>query len=296
VRSEGVNMDVPDSFYRRALHYAAKAGNTEVLARLLSFNVESDPYDNDGNTPIKLAAQHLNFAAIELLKKYRCYTELTTVDYLVGGKNRVASFLYDHTVAVASAAIAATAAICGPFFVTLTNSLLLRGGDLDSADGDDPTLDEVKKNIPQARGLFGQGGPGSGATHVAPLGLAQARKKRVKVEEQAQAPKPAAPQIQQELAAPEVVTTLKRLQAATKALNFARGQHNAVLTDAELNAADALLQELEMLELNSKEREARRHLVAAIRAVVQKFTNPAPLLKIKAMNLFDRYKKYRDKA
>ena len=66
----GLNADINlgDSMNRRALHYAAAAGNNPVITTLLSMpDIEIDALSLGNETPLMRAVQFGNFNAVEIL-------------------------------------------------------------------------------------------------------------------------------------------------------------------------------------------------------------------------------------
>lgn len=72
LHSDGVSMDAQDEVTRRtALHEAVQADNALCALLLLLNGADPNATDNDGNTPLHIAAQKGHFPSLRMLIRYR---------------------------------------------------------------------------------------------------------------------------------------------------------------------------------------------------------------------------------
>ena len=64
------DVEAKDIHGQAALHYAAKNDNVEMIMRLAGKMTNKNIQDEDGNTPLHIAAKEFNLAAIKQLTKH----------------------------------------------------------------------------------------------------------------------------------------------------------------------------------------------------------------------------------
>lgn len=295
----GVDANLPDDNGRRAIHYAALAGDPRVMRQLLSYRVEVDPYDNDGFAPVHHCLNNLHFFCPELLKQHGSLIEITAFDYAFGFGNRVKTFAKDHTFALASVAVTSACAL-GVSLIGLVKESLKPSSTnpFDDPESEEPPFGPDWYQASPAPAIFGQGG--KGALTVAPVASHQKTKRN---QERAAARKAkavaAAPVAMTEVVETEPVqnqevapTITKVLQGLTKDLNSARKSGNQTDMRTEIELAATYLETLEGQQLSPDEKKERSWLVSAIHSMTTLVRNPSPAFRIRVLKVYEDFKKY----